>query len=370
MFFNQNEKKLIKDLIFVVYTNIHKNDKRVVSTMMNLFEIIFKVTKNLKEDEYELLDVELSNIIEDDINYFIDEFIIACLNTAQYDNALFIINELTKFKLIEKDSLIHDQASFYARSNNFKKAESLLNKFLEKDPNDIWTYIKLGDIYYHDTSLKEHRNYKKAEAWYYKAYDNKIGYENEDDWVVLLERLGSVTVDRLRHDAEQELLKCLQENKIGGLETIFDLKKDINILGSESITFRHLEYMILKKFNNIDKANNILQILNQFYNLTEQEELDDLSPFEMSHFLPKGRNELRIINEMTEEAQSRLENYDENAMSLFYQAFSDFQKEYLIQEDKVTGRIRQELISEEREKTKKDFDNNLIIWEGFTEFRL
>lgn len=370
MFFNQNDKNLLNDLISVFRSDMEESEKRLVNCFMNIIEIYDRIANKFNKSDYPAIRREFEDIIDDDFAYYVDEFIISCLNTAQYDNALYIIKIIEKYELSEKETYVYDKAMLYSRLNNLSKAENLLKRQLDLNPGNIWNYIYLGDIYCDNILLTEHKNYEKAEAWYYKAYDNKIGFDNEDDWVILLERLASVTVDRLRYEAEKRFLKCIQDNNIGGTETLFQFRENVYIQGSESLIFSHLQQIVSKNNKDINKANDDLQIINDLYNLTSQKELNDLSPFEMSNFLPKGEHELRILNEMSEKAQDYLKNLSNDSMNSFYQEFNDFQRIFLIQKDDLTGEIRQKLIEDERKKTKKAYEEGLIIWEGFTDYRL
>jgi hypothetical protein len=371
MLFSAEQIKKIKELKLITKSNLYNNDKIVIDASLRMLNIFIEVINSLSEDKLAKLKDEFLQITNWDDLGFSDELLIACHNSVQNERGLEIIEILISLGLNNFRNTAEDKAIFLNALGQTEEAEKILVELLATEANNIWLYIKLGDLYCLDTVLDEHRNFEKAEAWYYKAYDNNIGKEDLKDWQVLLERLGSVTIERLRSESEKDLLACLKRNNIGTLETLYQLKEHVARLGYNSLILKYLESLLLKN-ENFEDAKRDLETLNNAYNLMTQSGLDNLSPFEMSKFFPAGENELRIKEETLSFITEHNDyNFTEKEpLAFISQQFLEAQIKFLAQKDEKTGKIRRKLIDKERAQTKKDYENGKFIWMGFVDYRL
>jgi len=372
MHFNQKQQEILKQLGEIAEIYLYQNDKRVANSLHQALEILSAAVKQADSGEFKTILKEFERITKWDKSDLSEELLTACLNTSQADRGLEIIDMLITLGLYQEHDLFNDKASFLAALGRQEEAEQMLKKLLADMPDNLWLYIGLGDIYFINTLLDEHQNLAKAETLYYQAYDQEIGKRNRETWEVLLERLGDVTIARLRREVEECLLELLEDYDIGTYRALEQFKKNIYISGHDSVIFQHLQMQIYHKINDINEANDALQILNQAYNFMPQKDLNDLSPFEMVEYMPKGKHELRIMDEMFKKFSDKMsqEDSDKEFGALGSQEFTDFQIEFIAQKDPETGKKRRTIIDKERAKTKKDYKSGKLIWEGFVKYRI
>ena len=184
----------------------------------------------------------------------------------------------------------------------FKKAEQLLEKLIQEDPENVWHYIAHGDLYYFWQVLPEKQDLHRAESWYYKAFEQKLG-ANTEDGLDLLERLGDVCIERLKRHSQKKLLELLEFLHIGRWMVLDELKRTVYLSDSDSVVLNHLELEISKQSKNIEQANCNLGILMNAYNLMPQKDLNGLCPFQMAEYYYQGEHSPRIIQEKMEAMQ-------------------------------------------------------------------
>ena len=373
MHFTDEQKSELAQLGDIAEAHLNKNNKRAANALYAALEMLYGAHKSAGTESGAAKDLmeAFEQAVGWDAHDLADELIIACHNTSQCDRGLEAIDMLTELGVCSMREMIADTSAFFAGLGRRDKAEEILKTALSHDPDDVWLYISLGDVYYHNTPLDEDQDFEKAEKWYYAAYDNEIGKRDKESWNALLERLGSVTVDRLRRAAEDRLLRAMEQHNIGGYRTLEQLKANIAIASYDSIILQHMQMRIFSAIQNKTQGDEFLRLLNDVYNLAPQQDLNDLSAFEMVEYMPKGEHELRIMEEMFSAFNEQMpETGAESGFgALGSQAFSDFQVRFIEQKDPATGIKRRTLISRERKKTQQAYERGTLVWEGFTRFR-
>lgn len=364
------DQEEFRELGRIANKHLYENNKRVANALDDALEKLAPLFEQCKlEDRGELL-CEFGDIIDFEDDDWFDELMIACLNTGQYERGLYICDRLEKSGVFEKDTLAKDRAHFLARSGRTKDAERLLKDLLEQNEDDLSLYIALGDIYYTYQAQEEKYDLEKAEQWYYKAYDKCLAGSDSEDRIMLLERLGAACVERLRKDKEEELLRLMQGANVGGWETLAQLRKEVYFRGTDSVIFDHLQTR-LGHVDNIEEANRRIHILSDAYNFMPQQRLDHMSPFEMTINFPKGEHTVRIQKEMIEAFEKSKEGIDPHAKvdARFFEEFSEFQQNFLSQNDPQTRKTRGKLIEQELKEAQKECEEGEKIWMGFLDFR-
>ena len=372
--FTDEQKSELAQLGDIAGARLNENDKRVANALYAALEMLRAAHKGDGGAEgaaaKELLEA-FEEAVGWDARDLADELIAACHNTSQCDRGLEAIDMLTELGVCSMREMIADTSAFFAGLGRRDKAEEILKTALAHDPDDVWLYISLGDVYYHNTPLDEDRDFEKAEKWYYAAYDNEIGKRDKESWRALLGRLGSVTVDRLRRAAEDRLLRAMEQHGIGGWRTMEQLKGNIAIASYDSIILQHLQMRVFGTIQDKTKVDEFLRLLNDMYNLAPQKELNGLSAFEMVEYMPKGEHELRIMEEMISAFTEQMP--DDGAESGFgafgSQAFSDFQVRFMEQKDSETGIKRRTILNRERKKTQRAYERGTLVWDGFAKYR-
>ncbi|MBU0648729.1 hypothetical protein KJ969_01305 [Patescibacteria group bacterium] len=369
MHLSQEQEELLKKLGQIARMSLGYNDKRVANALCQALDILSAALKEIDSSEFKGLLKQFERISGWDISDLSEELLIACLNTSQFERGLETIDSLISLGLRQERDLLDDKAAFLAALGRQEEAEQMLKGFLADTPDNLWLYIALGDIYFLHIPLDERQNLRKAEAWYYRAYDREIGKKDQEVWEVLLERLGDVTMARLRRRAEARLLELLEKYNIGTCRTLEQLKKSVYITGGEGVILYYLQAEIFSL--DTEQTDEHLQVLTDVYNLSPQKALDGLSPLEILEYMPKGEHELRIVDQMFKEFIKKTKRKDPNEQfgALGSQEFTDFQVEFMEQKDPTTGKKRARLIDKEREKIKKDYDEGRLIWQGFIKYR-
>ncbi|HCU31214.1 TPA: hypothetical protein DIC21_00530, partial [Candidatus Uhrbacteria bacterium] len=372
-FFSLEQMKILLELVCVVLRNEDINSTRSANAYSEMLRIFFDVLKTTSLDqERKKIKKAFEDLVFTDFSEILSDFSLACLNTAQYKNFLDLLNEAVTLGVTKEEDWLQECAESFVGLGRTKEAEELVADYSLTRPSEFWPYIILGDIFYFYQIQNTKQDFKKAEEWYYYAYDRGISKDNEDDWHVLLERLGSVCIDRLRRSAYDRLLKMFQDNKIGDWRLLSQWKEVVYCAGAENPLHQQIIQAIGLSSEGIADANERLKVLQDAYNLSPQKRLDDFSPFEMEINCPKGELELRFREEMFNgfleqhkvDAQSKKE-----VDSRFFQDFSDFQVTFMNQKDPIIGKKRIVLVNKERKKTKKLFDDGRLIWTGFEVFR-
>lgn len=370
--FTQEEQNTLRRLGAIAEQHLEENDKRVVNAIGEAFGILEKVLKNNAAIEARVAAVkQFASNFGFSAEEAYEEFIIACFNTAQYDRGLEICAMMRAYDLIlEEDNVRVDEAEFYGHLGETAKAESILFPLLGKNPQDIWSYIRLGDLYYLWQPLPEKQDLLRAEHWYYKAFDMELGV-GTDDGIELCERLGDVCVERLRRFAEEKLFVLLERLRIGGRQTLEALKDAVYMVGPKSPLLQHIQGLLMQKSDNIKQANEYLDIFTNAYNLMPQHDFDDWSPFKMAECYAQGEHTPRIVSEKFAAYQRELEagRIEPFTGVEGAEAFSKFQYDFMRGIDAVTGQKRDKVVAYEQKQIEKAIRKGTFVWMGFVKFR-
>lgn len=370
--FTQEEQNTLRRLGAIAERHLEENDKRVVNAIAEALEILEKVLKNDASVEARAAAVkQFENDFRFSAEEAYEEFVVACFNTAQYDRGLEICAMMRAYDLVsEEDDVRADEAEFYGHLGEIAKAEAILFAMLGKDPQNIWNYIRLGDLYYFWQLLPEKQDLPRAEHWYYKAFDMELG-AGTDDGIELCERLGDVCVERLCRSAEEKLFALFERLRIGGRQTFEALKDNVYLRGLESVIFQHIQGMLMQKAGDTERANEYLDILTNAYNLMPQRDLGDWSPFQMTECYTPGEHTARIMSEKFAAYQRKIEagRITPFAGAEGAEAFSKFQYDFMQEIDAVTGWRRDKVVADEQKQIKKSIRKGTFVWMGFVKFR-
>jgi tetratricopeptide (TPR) repeat protein len=358
----ERDIKKLKALGKIAAAHLGSNDKRVANAIYEAFMILeaqFAVHFDKWEKEFGFSFGEA-----------FDEFVMACLNTAQYHRGLEICALVEKFNLLSVDGTAAEKAEFYGRLGEFKEAENILDRLLQQDPDDIWNYIHYGDLYSHWQMLPEEQDLLKAEKWFYRAFDKKLGLGTEEG-EILIERLGEICIERLRRHAETKLLRILENAHIGGWMALEAMKQGIYIQGPDGIVLSHIQSELSEKASDIKQANEYLTVLMDAYNLMPQRALSELCPFQMAEYYSGGEHTQRIIHEKMDAYTKAIErNEVPTIMSAEgAEAFSRFQEEFMRGTDSLTGKKRGKLLEREQRAIEKSIKKGEFLWSGFLRYR-
>ena len=368
--FSKEDAASLVELSGIAISHFYDNSKRVVNSLYEILMIVkpYFLEPHLEKEKRKILRV-FKQVTSENLNDLMEELIVACLNTAQYDRGLEVLNMLVEIGVKNDDDVTDDKAELHALLGSLEIAETILVEALNRNPKDVFRYIALGDLYYLWQIQDEKRNFAKAEEWYYKAYDLGLADKNIEGGRILLERLGDVCVERLRRNTFDGLIDLLKRFDIGGWETFVGLRDSVYLLSNESIMLSHLESEVMRRASPIE-SDQALQILITAYNFMPQRNLNDLCPFEMVEFFPMGENEIRFREEIFKAWEGRIGAENKKEMDArFSEGFSRFQEEFLKEKDPVTGKTRWGVQEDERKKIRKLFKNGKLIWTGFLKYR-
>lgn len=378
--FTPEQANKISALGHIVRDHLNQNDKRVANGIQEALEMLAEQLASPVASPADTLKKnsvgQFERLFGLDPEESIETFMLACYNTAQYDRALEICALAEKYELLPKDEILEERAELYGHLGQLSKAEKILSDFWEQDPEDVWNYIRFGDLYWTWQVLPEKQNLQQAESWYYKALNKQVGAGTEDG-VDLLERLGDVCVERLRRSSEKRLLEMLEQLHIGSWRTLGDLQRTVYLTGPDSVVFNHLQMEIFHKISGIskakgiEKANECLRTLMNAYNLIPQRYLNELCPFQMSEYYSQGEHTSRIVAEKMQafiEAMSAGQVQPPTGAEEA-EGFSDFQEKFMQGRDGLTGKKRSEILAQEQKQIKKLIDKGEFIWTGFLKFR-
>lgn len=367
--FNDNELLKLNTLGGIALNHLYRNDKRVANAIWSALEILQEqlVANN---SEKKLLLKAFKKAFGMDFEDAFNEFCIACYNTAQYFRGLEACDLAEKFDLISEREIIEERAQLYGHIGEFGKAEKILDRLIQEEPQNVWNYVSYGDLYYLWQVLPEKQNLQRAENWYYKAFDKGLGAGTEEG-EALVERLGDVCVERLKRSSLNKLLELMESLHVGRWMALDELKRTVYITGPDSVVLSYLQGEISNKTKDINQANEYLDILTDAYNLMPQRDLDGLCPFQMAEYYSQGEHSNRIIMEKMEAASKAMESGDliPPIGAEGSEAFSKFQIEFMEGTDFVTGKRRRDVLRAESRKIEKQIKKGDFIWEGFIKFR-
>ncbi len=300
-----------------------------------------------------------------------DELLTACLNTGQYDRALDACATIARLRLLKDDDLLEYRAELLIRSGHTEEGERLLLDALDRAPDDPWSYVRLGDASYVWVVQDEHWDLECAEDWYYRGYDRGLATTETIGGRALLERLGDVCVARLRRDAERRLLHAMEQLDIGGWETLAQFRAQVRRLGNDCVFFHHLQDALMRAASSAEDAERNVAVLADCYNLTSQDALDGRSPFEMVAEQPLGPHAERFRTEMLHAFELTMdpEQSHASAGARFSEQFSEFQLQFYVGMDPVTGKRRRDVIADEERAMIKQRKRDKYVWTGFLEYR-
>ena len=298
----------------------------------------------------------------------VHEFVTSCLNLERYGAALEMMRHLTAVGLIENDAdALRDRAELLARVGRGEEAERLLLEAVAERTDETGFYTALADIHYHWQETEEERDFRQAEDWLYQAFDLGLSKSGDEAARDLLEHLGDVCLDRLRRQAENELLILLKVEGLGW-RTLAELRDNVWQDGPSCRLLRHLAELFSANVSGEERERR-LRVLFAAYEHLPQESLGGYSAFERTELVPPGRHESRVMQELVEAfAQSRGDNRLE-ATVLISEEFHSFQRRFMDQLDGQTGRRRAALVAEERSEIRRRFEDDDRPWLGFLRYR-
>ena len=366
--FDAAEQSNIGTLGRIARRHLDANDKRVANAISEAFQILrgkFRSDSRRAEAAH-----EFKKLFGMGVNDAVDEFMVACYNTAQYERGLDMCDIAETYQLSSADEVASERAQLHGHLGEFSKAERILSGLVERHPSDVSHYISYGDLYYVWQVLPEKQDLHKAERWYYRAFDRQLGAGTEAGFD-LLERLGDVCVERLRRSAEKRFLEMMRQLAIGDWLALQTFKQSVYGAGPESPVFNHLQMEISHKAKDIKQTNSLLGVLTNAYNLMPQRTLDDLCPFQMAEYYAQGEHVARIVSEKFEAFQRAVERNEVSPPTGAEgaEAFSDFQKEFMNGIDQVTGEKRRNVLEKEHKRIAKLMRNGEFVWTGFVKFR-
>lgn len=355
-----------------------ENDRRAVSAYCNAFDLLVSLLRETKlKTERTAVLKEFKGITGLKAVDLIENLYCPCLNTAQYARYLDVLDRAIELRLIDESEFVSDRVEILVCLGNVRGAEELGRQQLESKPDDILSYVLLGDIYYFFERLNERQDLKKAESWYYQAYD-KFGWseQHNEDWEMLVERLTDITIQKLRRSAYRRLLELLQARDIGSFETLHQLIRAVWIVGYDSPILAHMQDGLICSFRekgkDLDKVNHALKVFQDAYNLMPQKGLEDgNSPFEMSIMYPQGPYAHRILKEKNQAMLDYMESLSPGHQMLAedFERISEIQEDFMQEKDLETGKRRSKLLEDEQKEIQHRVDNGEMFWTGFTEFR-
>jgi len=367
--FNSDDLSKLKTLGGITLSHLYNNNKRVANAIWSALEILQKQLEANTQGK-ELLLKEFKKAFGMDFEDAFNEFAIACYNTAQYFRGMEACDLAEKFGLMSDREIIEERAQLYGYMGEFGKAEKILTKLIEEEPDNVWNYVSYGDLYYLWQVLPEKQDLQRAESWYYKAFDRALGAGTEEG-EALVERLADVCVERLKRSSLKKLLELMESLHVGRWMALDELKRTVYITGADSVVFNHLQGEISNKAKDIGQANGYLHILMNAYNLMPQRDLNDLCPFQMAEYYSQGEHSSRIIREKMQAAVKAMELGSQfspmNAEGA--EAFSRFQMDFMEGADSLTGKKRRDVLAAESRKVEKQIKKGEFIWEGFVNFR-
>lgn len=366
--FNDTEQNKLKTLGEIARKHLGGNDKRVANAICEAFEILDSALRLISEQRLVMPAFEKHFGLS--AEEAVEEFMVACYNTAQYERGLEMCNAADRYGLWPKEDILSERAELYGHLGECSKAEKILSDLIKQDPDNVQHYINYGDLYYVWQVLPEEQNLERAESWYYKAFDRHLGAGTENG-LSLLERLGEVCVERLRRSSEKRLLEMMERLSIGYWPALAELRRTVYLTGPESVVLNHLQMKIHHKVRDIKEANQSLGILMNAYNLMPQRDLHDVCPSQMAEYYAQGEHTARIIAEKfdafhraVEEGRASLPTSTEGA-----EAFSEFQEKFMAGLDEATSKKRSDVLRKEQKDIEKLIKKGEFIWTGFIKFR-
>jgi hypothetical protein len=294
------------------------------------------------------------------------EFVTSCLNLEKWNAGLTIIDQPGQTGLLDGVRSVNlERAELLGRLGHSEAAERLLLSELERHP-EAAVYIALADLHYHWQALAEDRDLAAAERWLYRAFDLNLAKGGDDDARDLLEHLTDTCLDRLQNDSEDKLHALLLHEGLGW-RTLAELRSSVWQDGPGSPVLRHLANLLVQNVSAEEKERR-LQILFGCYEHLPQDILGGYSAFERVEFMPPGRVEVRLMQELTD-AFLGLTGHSLDPAVLISEDFHRFQQRFLEQNDPVTGRRRGLIIADERAETRRQHEEGEQPWFGFLRYR-
>lgn len=295
------------------------------------------------------------------------EFVTSCLNLEKWRLGLAIIDQLAAAGLTEgMNHLRVERAELLCRLGRGEEAERLLLAELESQPDSAAIYVALADLHYHWQTLAEDRDLGAAESWLYRAFDLGLAKGGDDDARDLLEHLTDTCLDRLQSDAEDRLHALLLREGLGW-RTLAELRSSVWQDGPGSPILRHLANLLVQNVSAEEKEKR-LQTIFGCYEQLPQDILGGYSAFERVEFMPPGRLETRLMQELAD-AYLGLTGHSLDPAALISEDFRRFQQRFLEQNDPTTGRRRGLMIADERTETRRQHEEGEQPWFGFLRYR-
>lgn len=358
----------IRALGVIAKSHLYENDKRVANAIHEAFDVL-NGGLSASPQNVGVLIGQFERVFGFECVDAFNELMIACYNTAQYDRAIEVCDLMELRGLVSITDLQKERAELLGHQGNIAASEKILREVLDADPNNVWNYINLGDLYYVWQVLPENQDLSRAESWYYKALDQGLG--NSADGAELAERLGDVCVERLRRKSEKQLLQLLEEEHMGHYQSLYELKSNVRVGGVNSVVLQHIQNLILHKVKSEEHVEQALDVLMGAYNLMPQDYLHGLCPFQMKEYYSDGEHSARILKDKMDAYIAAVEKREVPDLlgAEGSERFSHFQIEFMQGLDPVTGKQREKVVNAEYKRTKKQIESGNFVWMGFVKYR-
>ncbi len=297
------------------------------------------------------------------------ELVASGLNLERYSETLGVLSELVRSRSVPSDEITVDAAELLTRLGRTEESERLLLAAHDRHPRDVKVMLALGDMHYHWQEQDENRDYTRAEAWFYKAYELGLATLANEDGRELVEHLGEICIDRMRFEAEEAMVEMLTKTKLGSWRTVADLRDSVWSDGASSRLFRQLSRSLVSDSPLAKDRDDRLRKLFRLYEHLPQESLGGYSVFERSELMPPGRQEMRIMSEVTEAYVASTGSGQVSSSLLLSDDFFRFQRSYMDGIDPSNGRRRSAVVSEERAETRRRHEESEHPWLGFLKYR-
>ncbi len=376
--FTEEQKEALSYAIDIAQAHDGENDRRAASAYCDAFDLLTDLLQktNSKTERSAILR-EFTGMTSLKVGDLVEDLSCPCLNTGQYSRYLDVLDRAVKLGLIDEDEFLSDRLEILVCLGDVRGAEELGRQQLESKPNEILSYVLLGDIYFLFERLDEQQDLKKAEDWYYRAYD-LFGWPEQpnEDWEMLVERLTEITIQKLRRGSYRRLLELFQARSIGGHETLYQLIDAVWFVGHDSPVVGHVQNRLIQSFHeegkNLEEVNRALKVFQDAYNLMPQQGLENGNcPFEMTIMYPQGPYACRILEEKNQAVLDYMESLprDHQMLAEDFERISEIQEEFMDEKDPETRKLRSKLLEDEQKEIQRRVDSGELFWTGFTEFR-
>src|SRR3989338_4264403 len=113
--FSKEDAASLVELSGIAISHFYDNSKRVVNSLYEILMIVkpYFLEPHLEKEKRKILQV-FKQVTSENLNDLMEELIVACLNTAQYDRGLEVLNMLVEIGVKNDDDVTDDKAELHA----------------------------------------------------------------------------------------------------------------------------------------------------------------------------------------------------------------------------------------------------------------